>query len=471
MSFRKIQKIDPYTIDNPDAGHVYLGQDSYGLWEKDEHGNVWYIQSGNTYITVIENPTTSGTSGVNGMMGSSGKDGDVGTSGTSGKSGLSGTSGTSGDGTSGTSGMGTSGTSGMSGSSGNGTSGLSGSSGKDGINGSSGENGSSGISGLNGTSGTSGIDGGYGASTRRWILNLDNTIPNTGDTYISATSNRLDMLNYIRIHKIDSDNNLLTGWLDTWNIGILKIEDRRNLNIFGIYNVSSVIKTGNFYEISPNVMSASSDSLSNNDELLISFIEIGYFVSGGTMGSSGTSGISSQGSSGTSGISLQGSSGTSGISLQGSSGTSGISGTGNSIFRVVSVEQVVEDTSTLIEITELEITMDSEVQYEIEGCLFVRSLDTDGFYLGVLSNNTLMDVIVNVGFIGNYDTKSTISMSIFGIDIVNEALGYTEYNTIFIRGIIVSSRISSDWVSIGIMKKDRGSLVVLPYSYLRMSEI
>ena len=52
MSFRKIQIIDPRTISPPDSGNIYLGQDSYGLWEMDETGKWWYVGFG-TGITNI----------------------------------------------------------------------------------------------------------------------------------------------------------------------------------------------------------------------------------------------------------------------------------------------------------------------------------------------------------------------------------------------------------------------------------
>ena len=285
MSFKKIQKIDPSLVNNPESGFMYLGYSDTGLWEKTETGQVSYIQSGNTYINIITGSTSSGTSGVVGTSGTSGTDGGIGTSGTAGKSGKDGTSGSSGNGTSGTSGItGTSGTSSTSGTSGKtGSSGTGGSSGTDG-GGSSGTSGSSGSSGENGSSGTSGIDGAYGGSTRRWVLDLSSSVPVDGKVYISAISDRLDMLNYIRVNKKDADGNTLTGWLDTWGVGLLNVEDRRNLSTFGLYSLttgSTISKIGNFYEINGvTILSASNISLIDGSEILISF----DYSSGGISG-------------------------------------------------------------------------------------------------------------------------------------------------------------------------------------------
>ena len=273
MSFKKIQKISPQTINNPEQGYIYLGQDDFGLWEKDEVGNVWYIQSGITNIIFVTGSTSSGTSGL-GASGSSGLSGTFGTSGSSGKTGVNGTSGTSGINGSGTSGSsGISGSLGTSGTSGFGTSGISGSSGVDGIDGSSGTSSTSGTSGWNGSSGTSAIDGGYGGSTRRWILDLVNKTPSDGNVYISGITNRLDLLEYIRINKIGADNDILSGWMDSWSGGTLTIEVRRDLSIFGIYSIESVSRLGNFYQIDNFIILSASDvSLSDGMELLISFI-------------------------------------------------------------------------------------------------------------------------------------------------------------------------------------------------------
>jgi hypothetical protein len=291
MSFIKIQKIDPTTISFPEYGSVYLGQDNFGLWEMDDT-HWWYIQSG-----IILNSSSSGTSGVNGTSGPSGKDGTfLGSSGTSGKSGISGTVGTSGS--SGNSSAGTSGvngTSGSAGTSGFGTSGSSGVKGSSGISGSSGSSGFDGSNGTSGSSGISGIDGGYGGATRKWVLNLSNSIPLTGNTFISANVNQLSSLNYIRIHRIDGDGDLMEGWLSTWNIGLFKIEDRINLSIVGIYIIhsgSTISKIGNFFEISNVSIVSGYGNIIDGNEYLISFVQYGIGGSGVGSGSSGTSGSS-----------------------------------------------------------------------------------------------------------------------------------------------------------------------------------
>jgi hypothetical protein len=272
MSFIKIEKIDPNIINNPDIGHIYLGQDSIGLWEKDEYGNITYILSGNTYITInnltgitynTTGSTSSGTSGTSGF----------GTSGTSGKSGISGTFGTSGSsalGTSGTSGFGTSGSSGSSSTSGE--SGSSGTSGKDGN-----------FFGSSGSSATSGWSGGYGASTRRWIFS-GNTIPEANyffgwsETYLNSN---LGVLEYILLNKIDFDEQNLYYWLVTWDIGILKIENREDFSNFGLYKINTTpIIIGNTIKITNLMCLASNGSLIENKDYYISFISNSNYDSG-----------------------------------------------------------------------------------------------------------------------------------------------------------------------------------------------
>jgi hypothetical protein len=277
MSFIKIERIDPNIINNPDAGHIYLGQDSIGLWEKDEYGNITYILSGNTYITInnftgitynITGSTSSGTSGTSGF----------GTSGTSGKSGISGTfgtSGSSGDGTSGSSA--TSGTSAI---------GSSGSSGNTGTSGSSGVDGS-----FYGSSGTSGYSGGYGGATRVWKFTT--TIPNLpcqlipitpqlppmgtfwagNDSYVGNLN--LALVNKLVINTTDLDGQSLDNWLNMWVTGLLKIEEKNNASIFGIYNFESVSNTKPF--ITVNLISgftclAGNGNLINNTDYFISFV-------------------------------------------------------------------------------------------------------------------------------------------------------------------------------------------------------
>ena len=296
MSFRKIQKIDPRTISAPDAGNVYLGQDLNGLWEMDETGKWWYIGFG-TGTTIINNyyynsgvtAGTSGTSGINGTNGTSGISG-VGSSGTSGdgSAGTSGFSGTSGiNGTGGTSGLnGTSSTGGTSGTSGNGTSGTSGTSSTSGTSGTGSTGGTSGSSasdGSSGTSGTSGIDGAYGAATRRWLLDYSSVIPANGKIYISTTSDQLDLINYLNINTVDADNVFLGWWLESWlqswnkgATGILKIEDRRNLSVVGVYLVdnNSIITHpfSAYYHIQNITTLAAGGILVDGREYLISFI-------------------------------------------------------------------------------------------------------------------------------------------------------------------------------------------------------
>ena len=270
MSFRKIQKIDPNIISNPDSGYIYLGQDNTGLWEKDEYGNIWYINSGNTYITIITGSTSSGTSGVGGLSGSSGKDGLLGTAGTSGKSGLSGSYGTSGSsgssstsGTSGTSSIGSSGTSS--------SSGLSGSSGVDGI--------------FYGSSGTSGYSGGYGSATRVWKFTSITTDPPDGrfigenDTYPLNYS--LSLINKIIINTTDLDGQRVDNWLNTWVTGTLKIEDKSDASIFGIYKLESISNTKPAITINLlsglTMLSSSTDDLINNRDYFISFVSEKFY--------------------------------------------------------------------------------------------------------------------------------------------------------------------------------------------------
>lgn len=265
MSFIKIQKIDPSQISIPDSGFVYLGQDSNGMWNLDEYGNITYIQSGITYINLITitGNTSSGTSGQNGTFGTSGVNGLNGTQGTSGRSGVSGTSGSSGQGTSGSTGS-------------SGSSGI-GSSGSSGI-GSSGSSGSSGVDGnFLGSSGTSGWSGGYGGATRCWQFSTSG-LPNMGtfwagnNTYPDNYS--LSLVNRLLISIDDSDSQSETGWLSTWVSGTLKLENKSDASNFGIYNLDSATNISNpvYNLISGFTCLSSNSDLVNNQEYLISFI-------------------------------------------------------------------------------------------------------------------------------------------------------------------------------------------------------
>ena len=331
MSFIKIQRIDPHSISNPDPGHIYVGQDMStsgfsGFWQRDEWGNIFYIDclSGGT-----GGVGTSGTSGVNGSFfgthGSSGTSG-FGTSGTSGKTGISGTSGTSSS----------SGISGSSGSSGKtGTAGTTGSSGFTGTSGTSGVDGN-----FYGSSGTSGYSGGYGGATRVW--QFSNSLPPAMGKFWGGNDSfpgdySFSLINKIYINTTDLDSQPEDNWLNTWVTGTLKIEDKNNASIFGIYTLLNTSNTKPF--VTQNLISgftcltSSNGNLVNGNNYFISFVISGQGTNGssgkdGTFyGSSGTSGSGSPGSSGTSG---SGSSGTSGTSSFGSSGTSGDSGSSGS---------------------------------------------------------------------------------------------------------------------------------------------
>jgi len=323
MSFKKLQLIRPQDIGCPEEGHIYLGRDEVGLWEKYPNCEWLYIVTGVT--------TGAGTSGTAGSSGSDGADGEwVGSSGSSGRDGSSGISGTSGssgksgkDGTSGSSGS--SGKSGSSGSSG--TSGSSGSSGKTGSSGTSGTSGTSGSSGVDGnfygSSGSSGFSGGYGGATRKWLATSLST-PGTSGFYgtsgISPGSTSFTLLDKIVINKIDADGGILSIWLSAWITGLMKIENRLDLSIFGLYNIiGGSTLAGNNYTFEGVTCIAGNGNIIIGDEHLISFVN-----AGGTSGVAGTSGTSGSSTSGTSGTS--GSSGLDGDGTGGSSGTSGSSG-------------------------------------------------------------------------------------------------------------------------------------------------
>lgn len=313
MSFKKFQVISPVTIGSPEAGHIYLGRDEYGLWEKYPDGGWVYIITGGT--------TGAGTSGTSGGSGSSGRDGTfMGSSGTSGKEGTSGTTGTSGssgrsgfDGTSGSSAIGSSGTSGSSGKTG--TSGTSGSSGFTGTSGSSGKDGT-----FYGSSGTSGLSG-YGGSSRKWSYTTT-IYPTVPGTFYAGTPS-FSGIEYIRVNQQDGDSQLLDNWIKNWTNGIFKIEQYNDPSKFGIYTIVSgittVTKPGlSWYLISGVTCYDGNGVLSNGETYLLSYVPASYGTSG-AQGSSGTSGA--QGPAGPSGGG--GSSGTSG-----SAGTSGSSGQG-----------------------------------------------------------------------------------------------------------------------------------------------
>ena len=266
MSFRKIQNIDPFSINSPEAGHIYLGHDSFGLWEKYEDGTVWYIQSGVTNIILITGSTSSGTSGFNGTSGTSGKDGN-GTSGTSGKTGTTGTSGTSSS-------------SGISGSSG--SSGKTGTTGTSGSSGFTGTSGSSGVDGIfYGSSGTSGYSGGYGGATRVWKFS-DTILPPMGGFWggndLFPGNYSLSLINKVYINTTDLDSQPEDNWLNTWITGTLKIENKYDASIFGIYSLWNASNTKP--SLTQNLITGftcltSNGNLVNDNDYFISFVNSG----------------------------------------------------------------------------------------------------------------------------------------------------------------------------------------------------
>ena len=285
MSFKKFQLISPDTIGSPEPGFIYFGRDNGGLWEKYSNGEWVHIITGGT--------TGAGTSGSSGANGNNGADGSFfgsnGSSGFSGTSGVNGTSGTSGvNGNNGTSG--TSGTSGYSGT--NGTSGTTGSSGTSGSSGSSGDTGTSGSSGSSGkdgnfygSSGSSGFSGGYGGSTRKWISTTTESSCTSGRFFgTSGFAGGYDftLLDKIVINKIDGDNQILSYWLNTWQAGTLKIENRNNNSIFGLYDItSSPVIYGNTYVFTGITCRSGNGSILDDQEHLISFVVAGslnYYV-------------------------------------------------------------------------------------------------------------------------------------------------------------------------------------------------
>lgn len=293
MSFKKFQIINPDAIGSPEPGHIYLGRDNIGLWEKYPDGDWVYIVTGGT--------TGAGTSGTSGAAGSSGKDGSfLGSSGVSGSSGISSSSGVSGssgrsgtDGTAGTSGYtGSSGTSGTSGKTG--TAGSSGTSGTTGSSGSSGKDGN--FWGSSGTSATSGISGGYGGASRKWRFTTSTYPVTPGYFYAYGTTYNLNDITYIRINEQDGDSQGVNNWLSSWTNGILKIEEWGNPQNFGLYSIVSGVTTNifvvSYYEISGITAYSADGVLTNGVDYLISYVP-GSGTSGGGSGKNGsvTSGI------------------------------------------------------------------------------------------------------------------------------------------------------------------------------------
>jgi hypothetical protein len=97
----------------------------------------------------------------------------------------------------------------------------------------------------------------------------------------------LSMINKIVISSIDKDNQDVSNWLTSWNSGILKIENRRNLQNFGIYLLSGSTTTligYELYQISGFTVYSANGYLMNNTEYLISFVPSGnVFMSGVTI--------------------------------------------------------------------------------------------------------------------------------------------------------------------------------------------
>ena len=222
------------------------------------------------------------------------------------------------------------------------TKGTSGSSGVDGN-----FYGSSGTSGTNGTSGTSGFSN-LGV-TRPYIGKSNNSQTICGEIngwkfgYPSTYNTTIPNVNRISVNYHDIYSGDCSGWLSTWiqTNGFIKIEQKDNPLIFGIYIIVTSFNNVSFgqYEFNVTFLSGSVNNFTDFTNALITSWNNGTGTSGSSgvdgtfLGSSGTSG--DNGTSGTSGkdgfIGSSGHNGTSGSSgvdgnFLGSSGTSGSSG-------------------------------------------------------------------------------------------------------------------------------------------------
>jgi hypothetical protein len=164
--------------------------------------------------------------------------------------------------------------------------------------------GSIGATGATGVTGGNGIDG---ANSRRWTgLNgsLAPTAPGQITLRISTVGGVTTVpsaVTIVRLNELDEDSANLDPWLsalDTYigtGTGYLQLTDAVDNSIFGIYSMSNVTKTSNYYTITV-VYVAGNGTFNALNSMVVSWVLFGLAGSTGLTGPTGSTGATGTGS-------------------------------------------------------------------------------------------------------------------------------------------------------------------------------
>ena len=322
---------------SPAVGQIYFDTADHVL--KTWNGTAWIVSSqgvqgiqgtnGAQGTTGAQGET--GAQGTDGFVGSNGAQGETGAQGIQGETGTQGATGTQGvQGETGTQGVqGEQGTQGLQGEQGTqGTQGVQGETGTQGVQGEQGtqgihgETGTQGTTGTQGETGTQGAEGSFGGVTVEYLIDTTSyTMSDPGATFLRLNG-PLSSAAYLAIDTNDINNTNIASYLQTIDDststikGHVKISLKSNPAVFGLFAINSMTDQTGWFQLDITALS-SAGSLSDNDDVLVTFARTGDIGAQGTQGLQGE-----QGTQGTQG--LQGETGTQGV--QGEQGTQGLQG-------------------------------------------------------------------------------------------------------------------------------------------------
>jgi hypothetical protein len=266
-------------------------------------GQTWYrkhANGGNLGDTPSEGTfwTLLAAQGVQGTLGSQGTEGTQGVQGTEGQQGVQGTEG---------------------------------SQGTQGTLGAQGTQGTEGAQGLEGTQGAQGAEGSFGGITFNYYYDNATNSSAPANTYIKFNS-ALSTATVLRIDDNNIDNTDIHTYLQTIDDststikGHVKVSKRTDVSKFALYTISALTDSATHFDIDVAFVSGNG-TLSDDEDVLITFARTGDVGAQGTQGTEGAQGV--QGTEGAQGVQgtlgAQGTQGTQGV--QGVEGVQGVQGT------------------------------------------------------------------------------------------------------------------------------------------------
>jgi collagen type VII alpha len=280
-----------------------------GVAELDINGKVPVAQLPDEYgATGPTGPTGATGAGEPGPTGSIGPQGSAGPQGDGGQTGATGAAGQTGA---------------------TGVTGAAGQTGATGVTGAQGETGATGNTGPTGNTGATGPEGSFGGATFRYDYDATSIVDaDPGAGKIRLNSLTLSSASVLYIDDIDLDSNDIHQFLQTIDDststikGHFKISKQSDPTIFFLYAINSLVDDSNHFNVNCTYL-AGNGSLSNGDDVFITFARTG---DAGDQGPTGTTGAT--GNTGATGPT--GENGT--IGVDGATGSTGPTGIGDLLY-------------------------------------------------------------------------------------------------------------------------------------------